>query len=119
MKPSAQFIAKEISLSRKDQRLGKRRVWTMTNLRGVGFVVSAPYGGAKRTRSASSTTTRGRGFRFFSHMPRLLGYLVRILARVEHVRQLALVAEHDNRNGSEIVGFCAREVRSAPATGFR
>jgi hypothetical protein len=30
----------------------------------------------------------------------------------------ALVAEHDKGNGSDMVGFCARDVRSAPAPGF-
>jgi acetyltransferase len=50
---------------------------------------------------------RTRFLRFFSQMPRLPNYMLRILACVDYVRQLALVAEHDNGNGSEIVGLAS------------
>jgi hypothetical protein len=50
---------------------------------------------------------RTRFLRFFSQMPRLSNYMLRILACVDYVRQLALVAEHDNGNGSEIVGLAS------------
>jgi acetyltransferase len=40
-------------------------------------------------------------------MPRLPDYMLRMLACVDYVRQLALVAEHDNGNGSDIVGLAS------------
>jgi GNAT superfamily N-acetyltransferase len=40
-------------------------------------------------------------------MPRLPDYVVRMLACVDYRRQLALVAEHDNENGREIVGLAS------------
>ena len=50
---------------------------------------------------------RTRYLRFFSQMPRLPDYVVRLLACVDYRRQLALVAEHDNGNGREIVGLAS------------
>jgi acetyltransferase len=49
---------------------------------------------------------RTRFLRFFSHT-RLPDDVLRMLARVDYVRRLALVAEHDNGNGSEIVGLAS------------
>ena len=50
---------------------------------------------------------RTRYLRFFSDMPRLPDYVVRMLACVDYRRQLALVAEHDNGSGLEIVGLAS------------
>ena len=50
---------------------------------------------------------RTRFLRFLSQMPRLPDYMVRMLACVDYRRQLALVAEHDNENGREIVGLAS------------
>jgi acetyltransferase len=50
---------------------------------------------------------RTRYLRFFSQMPRLTDDVVRLLACVDYRRQLALVAEHDNGNGPEIVGLAS------------
>jgi acetyltransferase len=50
---------------------------------------------------------RTRYLRFFSEMPRLPDDVVRMLACVDYRRQLALVAEHDNGNGLEIVGLAS------------
>ena len=50
---------------------------------------------------------RTRYLRFFSAMPRLPDSVVRMLACVDYRRQLALVAEHDNGNGLEIVGLAS------------
>ena len=49
---------------------------------------------------------RTRFLRFFSHT-RLPDDVLRMLACVDYVRQLALVAEHDHGNGSEIVGLAS------------
>jgi hypothetical protein len=56
-----------------------------------------------------------RSLRFFSPLPTLPDHVVRMLACVDYRRQLALVAEHDNGNGREIVGlasFAAIDIRS-------
>ena len=52
-------------------------------------------------------THRTRYLRFFSQMPRLPDSVVRMLACVDYRRQLALVVEHDNGNGLEIVGLAS------------
>ena len=50
---------------------------------------------------------RTRYLRFFSPMPTLPDYIVRMLACVDYRGHLALVAEHDNGNGTEIVGLAS------------
>jgi RimJ/RimL family protein N-acetyltransferase len=48
---------------------------------------------------------RTRYLRFFSPMPTLPDSVARLLASVDYRRQLALVAEHNNGNGDEIVAL--------------
>ncbi len=50
---------------------------------------------------------RSRYLRFLSPMPTLPDSLARTLARVDYRRQLALVAEHDNPIGTEILGLAS------------
>lgn len=50
---------------------------------------------------------RTRYLRFFSETPTLPDSTVRMLACVDYRRQLALVAEHDNGNGREILGLAS------------
>jgi RimJ/RimL family protein N-acetyltransferase len=48
---------------------------------------------------------RTRYRRFFSPMPTLSDASIRALACVDYRRQVALVAEHDNGHGAEIIGL--------------
>jgi acetyltransferase len=52
-------------------------------------------------------SSRTRYLRFLSRMPTLPDSLARTLARVDYRRQLALVAEHDNPIGTEILGLAS------------
>lgn len=58
---------------------------------------------------------RTRYLRFFTPMPALPDSVVQALVRVDYRRQLALIAEHDDGAGGEIVGlgsFAANDDRS-------
>jgi acetyltransferase len=54
---------------------------------------------------------RTRYLRFFSMMPTLPDYMLRMLACVDYRRRLALIAEHDGESGREIVGLASFGVR--------
>lgn len=53
----------------------------------------------------SHLNSRTRYLRFFSAMPTLPESVARVLAAVDYRRQLALVAEHDDSEGREVVGL--------------
>ena len=60
------------------------------------------------SRNSTTTSALGRGISdSFQKCRRCPTIVVRMLACVDYRRQLALVAEHDNGNGLEIVGLAS------------